>query len=243
MPTYRLDISYDGSGFHGYARQPHVRTIQGELESALSKVFRGPVVTACAGRTDAGVHARGQVASFTDAAELDPGHVSRAVNAILGPEVVVTAASVVEDGFDARFSAVWRSYRYQVLNADTPDPLRRQATWHVRDTLDVTAMNRAAAGLIGVHDFASFCRRAEGRSTEREILDASWGPVDDLLVFFVRATAFCHQMVRSLTGFCVDVGRGKVDSGTISDVLAAHDRAAARPMAPPTGLILWEVGY
>jgi len=243
MPTFRLDLGYDGSAFRGYARQQSVRTVQGELESALNRVLGHPVETSCAGRTDAGVHARGQVAAFTDDADIDPARLARSLNGLVGPEIVVTAVSVVDAGFDARFSAAWRAYRYQVLNAPSPDPLRRHVTWHVSDPLDLDAMNRAAAGFVGEHDFASFCRRAEARSTVRRVLEASWVRADDLAVFSVRATAFCHQMVRSLVGFCVDAGRGRVSPDTVSAVLAAGDRSAARPIAPPHGLILWEVGY
>jgi tRNA pseudouridine38-40 synthase len=244
VPTYRLDITYDGSGFRGFARQPEVPTVQGDVESVLARVFGHPIVTVGAGRTDAGVHARGQVMSFSDEGDVDPGTIKRAVSGLLAPGIVATACSMVDPTFDARFSAKWRAYRYRVLNRPDPDPFLHATTWHVSDPLDVDAMNTAAAGLVGEHDFASFCRRAEGRSTERHVLEAVWDRHDDQLVeLTIRATAFCHQMVRSIVGFCIDVGRGRVSPESVVEVLAAHDRAAARPLAPPQGLILWEVGY
>lgn len=243
MPTYRVDVSYDGSGFHGFARQRSVRTVQGELEATLAQVLRTPVRLTAAGRTDAGVHARQQVVTFAVDREMDPRRIARAVTSILGPEIVATSAAVVDDGFDARFSATRRAYRYRVLNAPVPDPLRRHTVWHVSSPLDLERMNRAAAHVVGEHDFASFCRRAEGRTTTRTVFEASWSLEGDLTVFAIAARAFCHQMVRSITGFCVDAGRERVDPDTMPAVLEALDRGAARDIAPPTGLVLWEVTY
>ncbi|MGH8873846.1 MAG: tRNA pseudouridine(38-40) synthase TruA [Acidimicrobiia bacterium] len=243
MPTYRLDLSYDGSGFHGYARQPGVPTIQGELEEALGRLAGGKVATAVAGRTDAGVHARGQVVSFEAEEALDPRRVVAALNGMLGPAIVVTSCAQASDGFHARFSACWRAYRYRVLNAPVPDPLDRHVSWYVAEPLDLPAMERAAAGFVGTHDFTSFCRRAPERSSVREVLEAGWEREGDLLIFFIRARSFCHQMVRSLVAFSVEAGRGRVDPGRVGEVLTARDRAAARGVAPPQGLILWEVGY
>lgn len=243
MTTYRLDIAYNGAGYRGFARQADAITVQGEVESVLERIAGHPVTTVGAGRTDAGVHARGQVMSFTDAAELDPAVVKRAVTGLLAPGIVATGCSIVPDGFDARFSALWRSYRYRVLNTPDPDPLLHSTTWHVSDPLDLTVMNQAATGLIGEHDFASFCRRADGRTTVRTLLEAQWTCQGDLVELAIRATAFCHQMVRSIVGFCVDVGRGRAGADSVGEVLAARDRSAARPIAPPQGLILWEVGY
>lgn len=243
MPAYRLDLAYEGTGFHGFAAQEGLRTVQGELEEALAKVFREPVKVVAAGRTDKGVHARGQVVSFAAGRSVDPGRVERALSSMLAPEIAARACVLVDDDFSARFSAKWRSYRYQVLNTPTPDPLMHRLTWHIEDPLDVEAMTRAAAHFVGTHDFASFCRQAEGRGTERTVLDAAWASEGDLKVFHIRAVAFCHQMVRSITGFCVDAGRGRVDPDSAPRVLAARDRGAGRPMAPATGLILWEVGY
>jgi tRNA pseudouridine38-40 synthase len=243
VPTYRLDLAYDGSGFRGFARQPDQRTVQGEVEAVLERVFGHPVLTVGAGRTDTGVHARNQVVSFVEESDLEPATIKRAVTGLLSPGIVATACTLVDEAFDARFSARWRSYRYRVLNTPDLDPLLHASTWHVSDPLDLGAMNRAAAALVGEHDFASFCRKAEGRTTERTVLEAVWEPIDGLVVLRIRATAFCHQMVRSIAGFCVDVGRGRATAESVASVLAAKDRAAARPIAPPQGLVLWEVGY
>ena len=148
------------------------------------------------------------------------------------------------DSFDARFSATMRTYRYLVLNEPIHDPMLAGTAWHVPGPLDVHAMNAAAAHFIGEHDFASFCRFREGRSTEREVLAASWARVDaGLIRFDVTATSFCQQMVRSLVALCVDVGRGRVDPGAVPGIIAARDRNAARGVAPPQGLTLMEVAY
>ena len=243
MPTYRLDVAYDGSGFHGFARQPNLRTVQGEMEQALSRIVGEEVLTVGAGRTDAGVHARGQVMSFAVDRVLDDARMLRSLNRMLGPEIAVTGCREVPEGFDARFSAHSRVYRYQVLATPVHDPLRRLVTWHVPEPLDIEAMGVAAAGFVGEHDFASFCRSSPGRSTVRRVLEAGWDTEGDVAVFWIEAHAFCHQMVRSIVGFCVDAGRGRADPRSVSEVLARRDRAAARPIAPPQGLILWEVRY
>jgi tRNA pseudouridine38-40 synthase len=243
VATYRLDLSYDGSGFRGMARQSGVRTVQGELERVLNQVIGEPILTVVAGRTDAGVHARLQVVSFSTDLPVDGAALARSINRMLGGEVVAGFVGRVADGFSARFSAVSRTYHYQVLEAPVPDPLRRHLVWHVGASLELESMNRAAAGFVGIHDFAAFCRQAEGRSTERQVLSAGWDRQDDLVVFEITATAFCHQMVRSLVGFCVDAGRGRVSPEAVGRILAGRDRNAGRPMAPAAGLILWDVAY
>jgi tRNA pseudouridine38-40 synthase len=244
VTVYRLDLAYDGGGFHGFARQPGLRTVQGSVEAALARVVRREVVTTGAGRTDAGVHARRQVISFRLDAPADPGRLQRSLNALLAPEMVVVGLAEAPDGFDARFSARSRSYRYRVLEALSADPLLRHSTWHVPGPLDLGVMNRAAAHFVGEHDFASFCRSpGEGGRTVRHVLEAGWVREADLVVFSVTGVSFCHQMVRSMVGFCVDAGRGRVEADSVPAVLAVRDRAAARPIAPPHGLILWEVEY
>ena len=241
MPTYRVDVSYDGSNFHGFAKNRDVRTVQEELEEALARIFGESIDLVCAGRTDAGVHARHQVISFVAEASVDTHRIRKSVTTMLGPEIVATDAMMVADDFSARFSATARAYRYRVLAAPTPDPLRRLTTWHVPGALDLHEMNRAAAAFVGEHDFASFCRRAPNRTSVRRVLSAEWVREGDLLEFRVSASAFCQQMVRSLTGFCIAVGRGRVDAGSVPEVLARRDRNAAPEIAPPTGLVLWEV--
>lgn len=242
MPTYRLDIAYDGSGFHGYARQPGVRTIQGELEAALFRIT-GPVQTVVAGRTDRGVHASGQVVSFRVAEGIDPEATRRSLNRRLGPEIAVLAFSAAAVGFDARFSATSRVYRYRILNREAPDPFRAATSWHVPDPLDVAAMNAAASCFIGEHDFAAFCRKAEGKSTVRRVLGARWDRREDLVSFDIAGRAFCHQMVRSLVALSVAVGRGKLAAAEVPAIIESGDRNAARGAAPAHGLTLIQVRY
>ncbi len=243
MPTYRLDVAYDGSGFHGYARQADVRTVQGDLEEALFK-HTGAVETRVAGRTDAGVHARGQVVSLRIEAPLDVDALQRSLNSQLAPEIVVTSVREVGNGFDARFSAESRRYRYRVLNRPVPDPFLRHVAWHIADPLDIGAMREAARHFEGTHDFASFCRAAPGRSTERTVLAAAWEDSGSgQLHFDITGTSFCHQMVRSLVALMVEVGRCRLATTEVPGIIAARDRNAARGAAPPHGLTLWAVGY
>lgn len=243
MPVVRIDLAYDGGGYRGFARQEGVRTVQGELEAALETVLGVPVETTCSGRTDAGVHARHQVVTFQPATMPDTHRLRRSLHRMLGEEVTIHSVTEAPDGFDARFSATTRAYRYFVDPSDRPDPLTRTWVWNVGRPLDVEAMNRAAAGLIGPHDFASFCRKREGATTEREVLSARWTAEDRLLVFDVAARAFCHQMVRSMTGFCVDVGCGRASADSVGEVLTAGDRNAVGTVAPPHGLVLWSVSF
>lgn len=241
--NYRLDFSYDGSAFFGYAIQPDLRTVQGELEEALTKVL-GPAVTHVAGRTDAGVHAYHQVVSLTSERDTPPGVLQRALNRMLGPEIVVSSLAEVDPSFHARYSALSRTYRYFVLNRQLPDPFRARTYWHYRYPLDVDRMNAAMDYLKGARDFSSFCRMAEGKSPIRDLEEAKWSAAgEDEVVLEITANSFCHQMVRSLVRECVEVGRG---NGEPSDVLAiadARDRNLARGVAPAHGLFLWSVEY
>ena len=245
MPHYRLDLSYDGSGFHGFARQaPGVRTVQGVLEEALARVFQQDLSLTVAGRTDTGVHARQQVVGFSAERDVPPSQVLRATTSMLGPEVVATDCVVVDEGFSARFDARSRTYQYHILDSEVADPLRRHTTWHVSDRLDIEAMDRVAGAFVGEHDFATFCRRKDGRATIRTVFESSVRrEPDETVVFEVRAKAFCHQMVRSLTGFLVEVGRGRRSGDTVTDLLAARDRSVVPSPAPPCGLVLWRVEY
>jgi tRNA pseudouridine38-40 synthase len=243
MFTYRLDLAYDGSGFRGYARQEGQRTVQGELEEALQTLLGQPTETVVAGRTDAGVHARGQVASFEHAVELDTEKLRRSLNGILGPEIAVMALTLAEDGFHARFSARWRRYRYLVDPGPAPDPLARHFAWHVTRDLDLAAMTAVASAFVGEHDFSSFCRSVEGRSNVRRVDEAVWVDREGFYEFWIQANAFCHQMVRSLVGYCYYVGRGFADPSQVEEVVNAGDRSRVATVAPPHGLTLWEVGY
>ena len=242
MPTYKLVIAYDGAGFHGYARQPGVRTVQGELETALAP-HTGPVDSVVAGRTDKGVHAAGQVVSFTCSEAVDPARLARSLNSRLGPEVAVLDVSEVDAGFSARFDAIERSYEYRVLNREVPDPFLAATSWHVDAPLDLEAMNVAAGAFVGERDFASLCRKAAERATVREVRSATWRREGDLVVYAVTASSFCHQMVRSMVAICVDVGRGVVAAAAVPAILEARDRHAARGAAPAHGLTLVAVRY
>lgn len=243
MTVYRLDISYDGTGFRGYARQEGVRTVQEELETALSTYLKSPVSTSVAGRTDAGVHARRQVISFQHDGEIDLARLPRAVNGIIGPEVAVLEVLAAPDAFNARYSAVWRRYRYQMDMRPVPDPLSRHLVWHVGKPLDLETMSSTAEVMVGEHDFSSFCRAAEGKSNVRRLTELSLVESGGRLDFWVQANAFCHQMVRSLVGYLYDVGRGFSDGSRVAEVIEAGDRSAVATVAPAHGLILWDVGY
>lgn len=242
MPVVRLDIAYDGTGFHGFARQPNVRTVQGELEDALERILGRRYETTGAGRTDAGVHARHQIVTFETAEPPDLERLRKSLDRMLGGEVSVLSASEAPEGFNARFSPSWRAYRYFVDPRPATDPLTRNWVWHLGRPLDLEAMNVAASGFVGEHDFASFCRQRPGATTVRQVFEAGWWTEDHRVVFGVKARAFCHQMVRSLVGFCIDVGLGRRRAEEVEEVIAARDRQKVGTIAPPHGLVLWEVG-
>ncbi|MEO6570535.1 MAG: tRNA pseudouridine(38-40) synthase TruA [Ilumatobacteraceae bacterium] len=247
----RFVVSYLGTGFHGFAANAGVRTVMGDLGSAMSTVLRRPVDLTGAGRTDAGVHAWGQVVSGDLPSDIDLAGLRRRLNKLCAPDIAVRSADWAAPTFDARFSATSRSYRYHVWNDPAPNPLMAATTWHVPRPLQVERMRQALPALVGEHDFSSFCRRprpvpgADAPSMVRIIHLADWICVDDspLLRFSITGSAFCHQMVRSIVGTVVDIGTGRLDPRTMVDILAAHDRAAAGTVAPPAGLTLWEVGY
>lgn len=243
MAVYRLDIAYDGSGFAGYARQENQRTVQGELEMALRTLLGTDVDTAVAGRTDAGVHALGQVVSFEYENRLDLDRLRRGLNGILGPVVSVSDVTLAPDGFNARFSATWRRYRYLIDSGPAANPLTRGFTWHVDRALDLEAMRTAAAVFVGEHDFSSFCRSVEGRSNVRRVTELTVAETGTLVEVWIQANAFCHQMVRSIVGHLYDIGRGFTDGSRTAEVIEATNRAGVATVAPPHGLTLWEVGY
>ncbi|MDQ1112727.1 tRNA pseudouridine38-40 synthase [Microbacterium testaceum] len=258
----RLDIAYDGSHFRGWARQPGLRTVQGELESALARVVGGDPRLVVAGRTDAGVHATGQVAHL-DLDEEQAGRLPRrrrdndeldAIAALAGrlrgilggyADVTVLRTSLAPAGFDARFSAVWRRYSYRLADATAGyDPLERQRTTYVRSILDGQAMDAAASRLIGLHDFAAYCKAREGATTIRTLLEYDWRRDDTgVLVANVRADAFCHSMVRALVGACVAVGEGRIGIDDVVAIREARMRIPETKVLAARGLVLAEVGY
>jgi len=254
----RLDLAYDGTAFSGWARQPGLRTVQGVLEDALATVLRlpkGPRLVV-AGRTDAGVHARGQVAhvdlppgawlATPGRASRSPGEaLTRRLAAVLPSDVVVHRARPAPPGFDARFSALSRRYAYRIADdVAARDPLRRaEVTWHPR-SLDVPAMDAAARGLLGEHDFAAYCRPREGATTIRTLLAFGWErDRSGLAVAHVRADAFCHSMVRALVGACLAVGEGRREPTWPAQVLAGGLRHPGVTVASARGLTLEEVSY
>ncbi|MCB5165932.1 tRNA pseudouridine(38-40) synthase TruA [Streptomyces bambusae] len=246
----RLDLSYDGKDFSGWAKQRTRRTVQGELESALQTVMRlkEPVELTVAGRTDAGVHARGQVAHLDLAAEVWAEHrdvLLRRLAGRLPQDVRVWTVAEAPAGFNARFSAVWRRYAYRVGDHRAGvDPLRRgHVLWHDRP-LDVAAMNEAAKALLGEHDFAAYCKKREGATTIRTLQRLSWErDAEGIVTATVRADAFCHNMVRSLVGALLHVGDGHRPVEWPGRVLAAGVRDSAVHVVRPHGLTLEEVGY
>jgi tRNA pseudouridine38-40 synthase len=245
----RLDLAYDGSDFHGWAAQPGLRTVQGELTSALATVLRVPAVeVVCAGRTDAGVHARGQVVHTDLADDAEPGPFEglvRRLNGRLPADVRVRSAVEAPEGFDARFGALWRRYAYRVADApEVVDPLTRTHVLAWPRPLDVEAMNAASAVLVGRHDFASFCKRREGATTIRTLLELSWArDASGVLVGTVRADAFCHSMVRSLVGCLIAIGEGRRPVAWAGEILRAETRDPAVPVVHAHGLTLEQVAY
>lgn len=282
----RLLVAYRGSAFHGFAEQRDVPTVAGAIRSVLEDLHGGAVTLVCAGRTDRGVHAWGQVVSYelgadasatgtpetaidaapkhgpvdeqvagraagaTESPTCDTERIQAAVNGRLGPDIVVRAAEIAPEGFDARRSALSRTYRYTIWNGPAPNPFMAETTWHVREPLDLSLLRLGCDPIIGEHDFSSFCRTpspgpdGEPRSLVRRVIDAAWHQLDsETLRFEITASAFCHQMVRSVTGTLVDMGRGRLRPGEMAGILRARDRQAASNLAPPEGLCLWHVDY
>jgi tRNA pseudouridine38-40 synthase len=263
---WRLLVAYDGAAFRGFAVQPEVPTVAGALCQALERTARlsEPPLITCAGRTDAGVHARGQVAHVDlPPVPFDGPGLARALNRQLAPDVVVLRAEEVGDDFDARRSATGRTYRYLIWNAPEPDPLLARVAWHVRDPLDLGTMRTGADVLLGSHDFRSFCRRPPGSDPAepivRRVTRVRWS-VDDgpeaadagvgtaepparLLRFEISAGSFCHQMVRSLVASLAEVGRGRETPAGLLERLRATTRQAMAEPAPAHGLCLVSVDY
>ena len=244
-------MAYHGARFRGFAPNQGVRTVMGDLTGAIERVVRQPVDLSMSGRTDAGVHGWGQVVSGDLPADIDLDGLTRRVNKMCGPDIAVRSLEWAEPDFDARFSATWRQYRYHVWNDPAPNPLLGEIAWHVARPLALDAMRAAAHDLLGEHDFTSFCRQPKVDddhpvpSMIRIVHQADWSRIDDspMLRFEVRASAFCHQMVRSIVGTTVDVGLGRLPRTCIPGILKALDRSRAGRVARPEGLVLWAVGY
>lgn len=239
----RLEIEYDGGGFRGWAKQPGLRTVQGELESALATVLREKVELTVAGRTDTGVHARGQVASFVTEAEVS-GDLARRLNGVGPDDIAVPSAAPAADGFDARRDATSRTYRYRVLARPTPSPFEQgRALWWPHK-LDRDALDACAAALPGTHDFTAFTpTQTDHIRFERDILAASWTSNGDIVNFHVTADAFMRNMVRVLIGTMLETASGRRSVADFEALLEGAPRSAAGDTAPPHGLYLESVSY
>jgi len=244
--TLKLTLAYDGTPFVGWQRQAHGVSIQGLVEEALARFDGAPVTVHGAGRTDAGVHALGQVASAQIAASHPPDVIARALNASLPPEVRVTSVEDAADEFHARFSARAKTYRYVIRNGPMASPFERAYVWHIQDALNRNAMREAAAVLVGTHDFGAFRSvGGEVRTTIRTITESGFTPQDDLglLAYEITGDGFLRHMVRALVGTLVEIGRGQRPALSMAALLAGANRAAAGPTAPPQGLFLVRVVY
>jgi len=243
VPTVRLDIEYDGGGFRGWAKQPGLRTVQGELETALATVLREPVELTVAGRTDTGVHARGQVASFKTSQE-PPEDLSRRLNGLAPDDVAITATSIATDGFDARRDATARTYRYRLLARSAPSPFEQgKALWWPH-RIDHEALNACAAALVGTHDFTAFTpTQTDHVHFHRNILAARWESQGDILNFQITADAFMRNMVRALVGTQLEVASNRRTVENFTKLLDGAPRTAAGDTAPPHGLYLESASY
>ena len=253
-----LGVAYDGGSFHGFAAQPGQRTVSSSIAAALGKIFGAEPRLVCAGRTDAGVHARTQVIHADLSADvlerrygaadgtLHFDGLIRSLSHQLGPEIAVYRAELAPTGFDARHSAIWRRYRYDIDCSGRPDPVRAASIWAIEEHLDLAAMRLGAYPLIGEHDFAAFCRQRDGEEGPiiRRVLEVGFRQDEDAVIHFeIGATAFCHQMVRSIVGMLVAIGRGKARAPDVVARLRSGSREGAPTIAPAKGLTLISVGY
>lgn len=254
---YRAVVAYDGTAYQGWQAQPSGPTVQQTIEAALATVLREPIRIVAAGRTDAGVHARGQVIAFDAAVVLgrEPdasdgtgrsalARALRSVNALLPDDVVLWTLEHAAPAFDPRHDAVQRAYRYRIWNAEVRSPFERRRAWHVREPLDVAAMAEAAAVLVGEHDFASFQGADDvPRASVRRVTRSELAATGDVLSYAIEANSFARHMVRNLVGLLVEIGRGRSAPAAMAELLAARDRRLAPAPAPPHGLCLEWVRY
>lgn len=242
MPNYKLLIEYDGTDFYGWQYQPKLRTVQGELESAISTLTKEKISLLCAGRTDRGVHARGQVANFISPLDLDPALFRHSLNGITGKDIVVKEVTIAPDAFHARFDAKQRQYVY-VLSLQ-PLAIGRQYAFYCKHQLDIEAMKQAADFLYGEHHFEAFAQKSPNEKHYLSKIDfIEWQQKDHQLAFRIRANRFLHNMVRNIVGTLIQVGRGKLTPEEFKNILDSRERKHLRFKAPPHGLFLEKVFY
>ncbi len=240
----RIIVEYDGTGYCGWQVQSGQDSIQARLERALERIFAQQIRVHGAGRTDAGVHARGQVAAFRLPRPFDPADLMRALNALLPPAITVITAACAKDSFDPRRDARSRLYEYRVLNQRIRSTFECRYSWLVRDPLELAAMNEAAAVFLGEHDFAAMrSLGSDEKTTVRRVMASEWRREGMMLTYRVEATAFVRHMVRTMVAAMVDAGRRATTSDRIAQLLAGRDRASAPAPAPACGLYLVEVRY
>jgi tRNA pseudouridine38-40 synthase len=240
----KLTLEYDGTNYHGWQLQQNAVTLQGALEAVLQRLFSQQIRVRVAGRTDAGVHALGQVVSFTSEQVTDLNRLHRSLNALLPPDIAVTRVEEVPESFNPRRDALSRAYRYRLWNYPWPSALWARYAWHIPFPLNTDAMNQAAALLVGDHDFSSF-QGADSveRNPWRTVLQSTLQQKDEFLVYEIEARSFLRHMVRNIVGTLVDVGRGALSVEDFMRIFAARDRTLAGPKAPPQGLFLLAVRY
>jgi tRNA pseudouridine38-40 synthase len=245
--NFKIVIEYDGTGYHGWQRQTDDRTIQETIEKAIKKMTSSDVTVIGSGRTDAGVHAMGQVANFKCRTDIDTDSFQRGLNSILPDDIVIKSCQTVDDAFHARYNAKFKVYRYVIWNQDAAKAIGRQYAWHVKKKLDLKTMEKAVQFIIGEHDFKAFEAVGSPRShTRREVVEARLHRPEnssDQIVFTIQANGFLRYMVRNIVGTLVAVGLGKITAEAFRQIMLSHDRNNAAATAPAKGLFLMEVKY
>lgn len=240
---YRAIVEYDGTDFFGYQIQAEGRTVQGEIEKALKKVTQSDIRIDGAGRTDAGVHATGQVIAFNAKWRHSLEELHRALNATLSWDVTISDLTISDRSFHPRFDALSRTYRYTILNQPWPSPLQQRYVYHIRNPLDVVGMRQASRYVMGTHDFASFGKPPQGNNTVREVKQVEWKVDGTRLVFEITANAFLYRMVRTIVGTLVQVGLGQLVPEDVQEIIESQDLTQSAPPAPAHGLCLIKITY
>lgn len=244
MTRIKITFGYDGTEFHGYQVQPNQRTVQAELDRALSTVFSKQVHSVASGRTDRGVHAVCQIAHFDVQTSIPVNRIPEIINSHLPNDMSVTAAEIVQDDFHARYDVKEKTYCYAIDNRKHPRVLHRRFSWHVPQTLNLQAIAKASRYLIGEHDFTSFCSsKTVIQDKVRTVYDIALDSEDDIIRFYIKGNGFLYNMVRAIVGSLIEVGRGRKEPETIKVILEAKDRTQGLITAPPHGLILWNILY